>query len=218
VLNSPVFANWTASATDSGLAGTTATRLSGEPIDTSSPGRQTFCVEAIDLAGNVTRVEHEYHNVYALSPTGAGGSIRWMEEGITFLDRRLSVNGAEFNGVPLAAIYTIGETIGISFIVTDIDGNPIPNVAAGATMVRVTLADDGSERYEIVWTYSGDPLAVRIIPPVAYYADLGSYALSIRTAVPSEGWKLNAGIYDLWLEFNDGTKIHYRIGIIEPTG
>jgi len=221
LLNSTVFADWTASDTESGLAGTTATGLSGEAVDTSAPGSQTFFVEATDLAGNVTRVEHEYRVVYTLAatgPAGGGGGVERAEGALCFLDRCLAGGGGEFNAVPLTAIYEIGETIGISFAVTDDAGDPITSALVGATMVRVTLAGDGTESYEIVGVYAGDPLVFSIMSRVPYYAELGSYALAIRTAVPTEGWRLGAGIYDLWLEFNDGTIVKYRIQIVEPTG
>ena len=219
--NSTVLADWTASDPESGLAGTTATGPSGDAIDTSSPGSQTFFVEATDLAGNATRVEHEYRVVYTLSatgPAGGGGGVEGREAGTCFLDRCLAGGGGEFNAVPLTAIYDIGETIGISFSITDDAGDPITNALVAATMVQVTLAGDGTESYEIVGVYAGDPLVFSIMSRVPYYADLGSYALAIRTAVPTEGWQLEAGIYDLWLEFNDGTIVKYRIQIVEPTG
>lgn len=84
LLNEVVTADWSASDVLSGLASATGSSPSGEPVDTATPGLQTFSVEAHDNAGNVALDSREYT---VLSPTDA---IQDIEDSIqSLVDARI---------------------------------------------------------------------------------------------------------------------------------
>lgn len=72
LINETVLAEWSASDALSGLAGASGSAANGAPIDTGSVGEKTFEVQAHDVAGNQTTVEHGY---IVLSPEEAIGQI-----------------------------------------------------------------------------------------------------------------------------------------------
>ena len=57
---SGVIANYSCSDAGSGVVSCTGNVPSGQSVDTSTPGTQTFTVTAIDTAGNQTVVTHTY--------------------------------------------------------------------------------------------------------------------------------------------------------------
>ncbi|MDT8320043.1 MAG: hypothetical protein RQ826_05895 [Xanthomonadales bacterium] len=99
LLHQLVSAEWSASDALSGLAGApTASAADGAPIDTASAGEKTFEVQADDIAGNQTTVQHSY---IVLSPEEAIGQL---EEGVQSLQEEgvLKQNQAKGLLSPLA--------------------------------------------------------------------------------------------------------------------
>lgn len=73
LLNEAVLADWSALDGLSGLAGVpAASAAAGALIDTGTAGEKTFEVQADDVAGNRTTVQHSY---YVLSPEEAIGQV-----------------------------------------------------------------------------------------------------------------------------------------------
>lgn len=93
LLNEAVIANWTASDALSGLASATGSSASGDPIDTSTDGLQSFTVDAVDNAGNVAYVAREYT---VLSPTEA---IQDIEDAIQALVSDQVLKPKQSNGL-----------------------------------------------------------------------------------------------------------------------
>jgi len=200
VVVDPLAGLYTASASDDANTG----MASGEPFYTGTVGLHPFTVTATDFAGtgNTATETVEYRVVETVIPGGAaGGGGALGEEGASgFLDKSIAGGGGAVGIATLEAIYTVGEVIYVSFSLTDANDVNVPDAVVSCTVVRVTIAGDGEETYEIVALYQ-----------FVYDSDLELYTLDIET----EG--LSPGIYDLLLGFDDGTQERLRIQLEEAT-
>jgi len=199
-LNETVSADWTAVDAFPGLATASAAddvntgMASGEPFYTGSVGLHDFTVTARDRAGNTSTITVTYRVVYTVLPGGAaggGGAAGKQQPG--FLDKSIAGGGGTVGEANLEAIYTVGDIIHASFSLTDSTGEPITDAVVSCTVVKVQLDSDG-ETYKVVKLLK-----------FLYNDDAKLYMLDI----PTKGWL--AGIYDLWLGFDDGTTVRLRI-------
>jgi len=206
-LNDTVDSNWIAVDALSGLDTAVANddvntdMVSGEAFYTGTVGLHGFTVTATDLAGNTATETVEYRVVYIVNPGGAaaGGGGGVEGEGGTFLDKSIAGGGGAVGVTTLEAVYTVGDVIHVSFSLTNAEGDNIPDAVVSCTLMRVTLGEE--EVYDVLSLWRFD-----------YSADTELYSLDIVT----EG--LPAGIYDLWLGFDDGTQQRLRIQIEEGEG
>ena len=109
-------------------------------------------------------------------------------------------------GISLPEVLVVGAilvlVIGSALTVSDGNGNLIVDAIGTITFVEITFVGE-EEEYNIV---------VFVIIP--YDEELGLYTIGIPTL--TEDWHLEAGYYDVWFGFDDGTTIRHRIEIIEP--
>lgn len=205
LFGSEVFAEWSVSDGGPGItASTTATRASGEAVDTTTAGSNPFFVEAIDSAGNVARIEVTYHAVYLVMGAGYSGSGACEDGDQTksFLDACIADAGPLVGGAVPVAEYALGESIGVAVAVTDVNGDTIADALGTMTLVEIGFVGE-EESYNIVGYFT-----------LCYDPDSGIYTIDIDTV--SENWRLGPGYYDIWLDFDDGTNIRQRIRIVEP--
>lgn len=188
ILRQTISADWFAYDRLSGLEFLDAATESGRPIDTSTPGFQTFWVFARDRAGNTARAEVEYRVICLIETVLPGGF---------FLDRILPPQEQVFVGrFLLKARYTRGESITIAFLLRDALGQAGPWTRPNVLITQVRPDPEFGEKHTI-WAWL-------MIP----YDEAGFYKLLYD---PSER---EPGIYDLWLSFGDGQSERIRVEIV----
>jgi len=195
MLDSIAYASWTVADEATDVARVVATARDGRAIPTGWPGGNTFRVTATDVAGNEAVVEVEYTVVYTVIPGGAvGGGGGVGDELRGFLDQSIAGGGGEVGGVELEATYAVGQPLIISFDVLNVFGEQYQHGAASATLMRIP--EEGSEEA---------PEILRL-EAVRFIAESGLYTLTLDPI-------LEAGTYDLWLGFTDGTIVQLRIQV-----
>ncbi|MGB2982621.1 MAG: HYR domain-containing protein [Candidatus Bipolaricaulia bacterium] len=179
----------------------------------------TFEVEARDEAGNVSIpiIHTWYRATYDVTPpvlpdediVGGGGAVGSVAAPGCFFDLEhcLEGGGGEIEGVPLNAVFEVGEPITIQFVVTDVDGELVFDAVAAATFGDITLVD-GEEVYAIIGYFH-----------IPYVLELDLYSLLVLTVGEEDDvLALPAGNYIVWIDLNDGTHIEQRIQIVDPIG
>lgn len=192
LLNENVLVDWFAYDSLSGVEFADAPARPGEPLDTSSPGFQTFRVFARDFAGNSASLEVEYQNIFLIDTVFPNGF---------FLNRLLSAEEQRQVGTQrVLARYGIGESILFAFLLKDALGQAYTRAGANVLLAEVRFTEEG-ERHTI-WDW-------RSIP---YDPDKGFYFL----AYPTE--KRKPGLYDLWISFGDGQSQRIRVELVPGEG
>ena len=130
-----------------------------------------------------------YPTRYAKGSVGGGSS--YLEDPIA--------GGAVVGGLQVEGRYQVGEVIDLSFWLADEQtGELLIDAGVNLTVCKVILMEDGSVRYEAL----------------NYY---GVFGTSESTGMYSYGFDtsgLEAGYYDLWLGFSDGTSERIRTELI----
>ncbi|MGB9758142.1 MAG: hypothetical protein ACPLRP_00950 [Candidatus Bipolaricaulaceae bacterium] len=187
ILHEKVFVDWFAYDRISGLELTEASARPGEPLDTGSPGYQTFWVFARDRAGNSARLEVDYQVIFKLSTVFPSGF---------WLDRLLPPEEQVKVGLfPVLARYKVGEPILFGFLLRDANDVVFAQARPNVLVTEVRFTEEG-ERHTI-WDWV----------PIPFDQEKGFYFL----AYPTE--KRKPGIYDLWLGFGDGQSLRIRVEI-----
>jgi hypothetical protein len=118
---------------------------------------------------------------------GAGGTI---------LNNEIAGGGGAFLGVTIDAIYTQGETIEGSFVLTDpLTGDFITDAIVTLSVVQVN--DDGSTSL-VHWGM------------ITYDEGTGQYVFDFDTS------GLAPGVYDLLIQTDDGQSFQLRVEVTEP--
>ncbi|MCS7240598.1 MAG: hypothetical protein NZ651_05070 [Candidatus Bipolaricaulota bacterium] len=189
LLRQSVRADWWAFDRLSGLETVEASARNGDPLDTSTPGPQTFRVWAKDRAGNTAHVEVDYLVICAIETVLPSGF---------YLDRLLPpeerVQAGRF---PLQARYTAGETITLAFRLRDFFGQAGPWTRPNLLVTQVQPDPEFGEKHTI-WAWL-------LIP---YAPEAGVYKLVYDTRERAPG------VYDLWLSFGDGQSERIRIELL----
>lgn len=189
LLRQPVRADWWAFDRPSGLELVEASARNGDPVDTATPGYQTFWVWARDRAGNETRVEVDYLVICAIETVLPSGF---------FLDRLLPPEERALVGrFPVRARYTVGEPITVAFRLKDFFGQIGPWTRPNLLVTQVRPDPEFEERHTI-WAWL-------LIP---YVPEAGIYKLVYDTHERAPG------AYDLWLSFGDGQSERIRIELL----
>ncbi|MBC7318094.1 hypothetical protein H5T57_02420 [Candidatus Bipolaricaulota bacterium] len=189
LLHQTATADWFAYDRLSGIDVVDATEESGRPIDTSTPGFQTFWVFAQDRAGNTARKEVDYQVICLIETVLPSGY---------FLDRVLPPEEQILAGrFTLKAHYVQGESITIAFLLRDALGQAGPWTRPNVLITQVRPDPEFGEKHTI-WAWL-------MIP---YDEDAGFYRLVYDTS------EREPGIYDLWLGFGDGQSERIRIEIL----
>lgn len=189
LLHEKAIVDWFAYDRLSGVAFTDALADPGDPLDTDSPGTQTFWVFARDRAGNTAREEVDYQVICLIETV--------LETGF-FLDRILPPEERKPAGLlPLAASYVVGEEIVVAFRLKDVAGKIGPWTRPNLLVTQVQPDLEFGERHTI-WNWLAIP----------YDAEAALYRLVYSTE------EREPGIYDLWLSFGDGQSERIRIELL----
>jgi len=187
LLHEKIVVDWFAYDRPSGIAFVEASAQPGEPLDTTTPGYQSFFVFARDRAGNSARVEVDYRVIFKLSTVFPNGF--WLDR---LLPAEEQVKVGTF---PILARYQVGDPILFGFLLNDANDLPFIHARPNVLITEVKFTEEG-ERHTI-WDWV-------LIP---FDPGKGFYFL----AYPTE--KRKPGIYDLWLGFGDGQSLRIRVEI-----
>jgi hypothetical protein len=200
ILRSLVLTDWRVFDLLSDVIAVTATLPSGDPIDTTEIGNFSFTVHATDAAGNTGESIVPYRVVPRLVPTPPGEPADGSEEPgdgapspiviWSFLDRPLPTHYDEEGNLVIDPIrYTLGETIGISFRLSDANGDFLIYDTGNVYIDILRAVPLGPlEEYELVAFYE-----------VPYVPDEGRYACEIPFGEADDWWALTPGAYVLSL-------------------
>lgn len=121
LLNQAVIADWNTKDSLSGIESVTASAVSGQLIDTSHPGLNTFTAEVTDYAGNTNSLSVNYYIVYrfsdVLSPINANGK----------------------------SVFKFKQIIPVKFELFDANDNPVNNALAYLNIAKISNAVSGEE-------------------------------------------------------------------------
>jgi parallel beta-helix repeat protein len=166
-LNQIVLADWSAEDLISGLASSTGTKSSGEPIDTATVGTKAFSVNAEDNAGNKITETRSYFVHYSY-----GGILQ-----------PINTDGS--------SIFKLGRTIPVKFQLTDVDGNYVSNANANIFLIKI---DDDISGDQIEPSSSS---AVTTGNQFRYDSDNNQYIYNLGTKDLSVGtWQIRIAFDD----------------------
>jgi len=131
----------------------------------------------------------------ALAGMGGPGASMGAGAGGTILNNEIAGGGGAFLGVTIDAIYTQGETIDGTFVLTDpLTGDPITDAVVTLSVVQVN--DDGSTSL-VHWGM------------ITYDEGSGEYVFDFDTS------GMAPGIYDLLIQTDDGQSFQLRVEVTE---
>ncbi len=147
LLNESATAGWLASDSVSGLASAVGSVPSGQAIDTSQPGLNTFTVASTDNAGNVTTETATYYVRYdysgILEPINADGSSRFEIKNQGVIPARFQLRDAGGNFVSNA-----GATISLTQTSSEMTGSDNEQMVSDpVTSGNTFLYNSGTDEY-----------------------------------------------------------------------
>ncbi|UCF10106.1 MAG: hypothetical protein JSW65_08625, partial [Candidatus Bipolaricaulota bacterium] len=161
----------------------------GSPFSTSPGGKRVFTVSAADPSGNTVKRSVTYFVRYNLTFDEATRIPPFFPGEC--------VEDGDCPSDPVAVPY--GQAIHIGVVLVDAIGAPAP-VEQSQTLTIVLVTKEGAEEH----------LEILAVLNLWYDPEASSYAVDLCV---EGGYKLEPGLYDLWLGLADGRNLYQRIEI-----